>query len=251
MQVVVQGLLTHYEQAGSKGPRLLLLHGWGDRLETYHQLTGLLQKDHQITSIDLPGFGATEPPKATWGLSDYASFVASFLEKLSWQPDVIVGHSNGGSIAVVGLANGTLTAKQLVLLASAGVRNRQKGRKLAWKIAAKTGKAATAVLPRSQQERVRRRFYGAIGSDLLVAPHLQETFKRTVAEDITPFAKKLSISTLLVYGDEDEATPVETVGTVLHDAIPDSCLEIIHQADHFVHQQASADVARLIREFVS
>src|SRR5690606_16442194 len=97
MQVVVDGLLTQYEQQGSKRPVILLVHGWGDRLQTYDTLVGKLAKSHTIVRLDLPGFGATEPPKTTWGLEDYAEFIAHFLDKLSLKPSAMVGHSNGGA----------------------------------------------------------------------------------------------------------------------------------------------------------
>lgn len=249
MQVVVDGLMTHYEQAGRRGKQLLLVHGWGDRLETYNQLVERLQPHYRTTRLDLPGFGATEPPKEVWGLSDYAGYLKAFVDKLGLRPDVIIGHSNGGAVAIVAVADGLLAPKKLVLLASAGVRNRQKGRKLLWKMTAKTGKAATIWLPKRQRQRLQKKFYGTIGSDLLVAPHLQETFKRTVAEDITTKATQLTAPTLLVYGDQDTATPISGVGEPLHKAIAGSILRIIPSSDHFVHQQVPDQVAAMIEEF--
>lgn len=249
MQVVVDGLLTHYESTG-KGSTLLLIHGWGDSLSTYDTLTDAL-KAYQVVRLDLPGFGATEPPKEVWGLTDYAQFVAAFLAKLELKPQAIVGHSNGGAVAIVGLADNVLTPKKLVLLASAGIRNRQSLRKYLLKAVAKFGKLLTWWLPKRHKRALQKKFYGTIGSDMLVAPHLQETFKRTVAEDITSHAHHLSLPTLLIYGDHDAATPVKDVGIPLHDAIPGSKLHIIHGADHFVHQQATEQVAVQIKEFIS
>lgn len=250
MQVVVRGILTHYEQSGSRGKQLLLLHGWGDRLETYDALVSALDSSYQVTRLDLPGFGATEPPKQSWGLSDYARFVADFSQKLSVKPDVLIGHSNGGAVAVVATANRDVRPKQLVLLASAGIRNRQKLQKLLWKAVAKTGKAMTFWLPLRYKQRLQKKLYGTIGSDMLVAPQLRETFKKTVAEDITSKAAELNIPTLLVYGGQDRATPPGAVGQQLHRAIKHSRLEIIPGADHFVHQQSVSQVATLVKEFI-
>lgn len=251
MQVVIDGLLTHYEQSGHKGRRLLLLHGWGDRLETFDTLVAALGKSYRITRLDLPGFGTTEPPKVTWGLGDYAKFIDQFVHKLSLTPDVIVGHSNGGALAIVISAQQTKYPKQIVLLASAGIRNRHGLRRVIWKLVAKLGKVVTFWLPTRYKKRLQKRFYGTIGSDMFVAPHLQETFKRTVAEDISNIANQIDIPTLLIYGKHDRATPLDEVGEPLRMAIPSSKLEVIPGADHFVHQRAPEQVARLIREFVS
>ncbi len=252
MQAVVNGILTHYELAGD-GPVLLMLHGWGDRLETFDALVQQLgTKDYCIVRLDLPGFGATELPQAVWGLESYADFVAAFCAKLELKtPRAIIGHSNGGAVAILGLANDILLADKLVLLASAGVRDRHGVRKLAFKLVAKLGKVATFWLPRAYRRKLQQKFYGTIGSDMLVAPHLKETFKKTVAQDIQQEAAKLSLPTLLIYGDHDTATPVQAIGVPLHDLIKDSKLSIVHGADHFVHHQVPEQVAKQIQEFIA
>lgn len=249
MQIVVNGLLTHYETRG-KGPLVVLIHGWGDRLETFDSLAAILQKSSTVLRLDLPGFGQTEAPKKVWTLQDYSSFVADFLSKLDLKkPRVIAGHSNGGAVTIVGLSDGRLQADKLVLLASAGIRDRQGVRKKLLKVVAKTGKIATFWLPKRHKLRLQKRFYGTIGSDMLVAPHLKETFKKTVAQDIRAQAESLTIPTLLIYGDQDKATPINGVGDVLHEAIQGSELHVVASADHFVHQVAVEEVAQAIVEF--
>jgi pimeloyl-ACP methyl ester carboxylesterase len=85
---------------------------------------------------------------------------------------------------------------------------------------------------------------------MLVVPHLQETFKRTVRQDIQADAAKLELSTLLIYGAEDTATPVESIGKRLQRQISLSKLEVIEGADHFVHQTAADRVTGLVKEFL-
>ena len=129
MQVVTNSILTHYELSGT-GPVLLLLHGWGDRLETFDAITSMLQKTFTVVRLDLPGFGGTEAPQETWGLEQYAGFVSDFMTKLDIpKPRALIGHSNGGAVAITGLAHKTLQADRLILLASAGIRNRHGLRK--------------------------------------------------------------------------------------------------------------------------
>lgn len=250
MQVVVDGILTHYDMTG-EGPVLLLLHGWGDRLETFDSIVLLLRDKYSVVRLDLPGFGSTELPKSVWGLQNYADFVAAFCAKLELKnPKAIVGHSNGGAVAILGVATDILLTDKLVLLAAAGVRDRQSLRKAALKIVAKFGKLATFWLPNQYRHALQKRFYGTIGSDMLVAPHLQQTFKRTVSQDIQQDAAKLAVPTLLIYGDQDRATPVESIGVPLHELIKDSRLHIVHGADHFVHQRMPGEIAKQIAEFV-
>lgn len=248
-QVVVNGLLTTYELAGS-GRAVLLLHGWGDSLITYDSMAEQLEKKYRVARLDLPGFGKSQTPLDAWGLEDYASFVDAFLKKLGIdEVHAIVGHSNGGALAIKGLAKGILDSDKLVLIASAGIRDKRKTRRLLIKFVAKTGKILTFWLPTATRQRLRKKLYGTVGSDMFVAPHLQETFKRTVRQDVQADASRLALPTLLIYGDKDEATP-PSYGHIYHQLIKDSRLEILEDATHFVHHDQAEKVNDLVKEFL-
>ena len=249
MQVVVDSLLTHYEVQG-KGKPVLLLHGWGDTAAGMASLQAALAKKYKVLVVDLPGFGGTEPPTAVWGLDDYALFVANFLKKIEEKnPDTIIAHSNGGAIALRGLGKAWLQADKLVLLASAGIRGEYKGRIKAIRLVTKAGKALTMPLPKRIKDKLRRKVYKTVGSDMLVAEHLQETFKRVVTDDVRADAGQLTIPALLIYGEQDEATPVR-YGELYHQLIPGSTLEILPGAGHFVHIDREAEVTKAIKEFI-
>lgn len=249
MQIIVDSLLTHYEQNGTGKKTALFLHGWGDDLRTFAHLQKILSKKYTTVSVDLPGFGSTQAPEKVWGLDDYAEFVASFMRKINAQPTVIVAHSNGAALAIRGLANGALAAEKLVVLGGAGIRDRQKGKKAVLKVIAKTGKVATFWLPKRHKQKLQKALYGAAGSDMLVAPHLKETFKKTVAQDVQADAKKLSLPVLLIYGEKDRATP-PLYGEIYHQIMSSSTLEIVGGAEHFVHQDQPEKVEKLIEEFL-
>lgn len=249
MNVIVDGLMTNYSLRGS-GSVVVLLHGWGDSAQGLSTIAESLADSHTVISVDLPGFGGTQAPAVAWGLDDYIQFVVHFLEKIG-QSKVLayVGHSNGGALAIRGLAQDVLSADKLVLIASAGIRNRQKGRKRALMMVAKAGKALTAPLPQATRKRLRQKLYARAGSDMLVAEHLTETFKRVVSQDVQQDARQLNLPTLLIYGSADEATP-PTFGERYVQLIAGSRLEVIAGAGHFVHLEAAPQVQKLIREFL-
>jgi pimeloyl-ACP methyl ester carboxylesterase len=100
VNIVVDDILTFYELTG-KGKLLVLLHGWGDSSKGLRLLQTELAKHYKVLAVDLPGFGASEPPKNAWRLDDYANFVAALLAKLKiGSPYAIIGHSNGGAVAI-------------------------------------------------------------------------------------------------------------------------------------------------------
>jgi pimeloyl-ACP methyl ester carboxylesterase len=249
MQVVVDDLLTAYEQSGH-GKVVLLLHGWGDKSAGLKGLQHALAADHKVIAPDLPGFGGTQSPTTVWGLDDYAQFIADFLKKLEIKDlYAVIGHSNGGAIAVRALNKEIFSTDKLVLLASAGLRDVYKGRRKTLRLITKTGKVLASPLPKSIKKKLRQKVYETVGSDMLVAEHLQETFKKVVTDDIQKDASQLSVPTLLIYGENDTATPV-WFGEKLHELIDGSTLEILPNAGHFVHLDRPQQVAKAIQEFL-
>jgi pimeloyl-ACP methyl ester carboxylesterase len=248
MTIIVDDLAINYETAG-QGKMVLLLHGWGDNLKTFAGLAAVLSKDYRVIVLDLPGFGLSEVQKEAWNLDNYASFLADFLKKLDTEVYAVIGHSNGGALAIRALATGELTAGKLILLASAGIREGKTIPKTAIKVIAKTGKVATFWLPKAQRHMLQRVLYGSIGSDYLVAPQLKETFKLTVAQDVQEDAAKLKLPTLLIFAANDPAIPLSDAKRY-HNLIKRSKLEVLDGDDHFVHLDQPNRVTELIKEFL-
>lgn len=248
-QIIIDNLLTTYVESGSGEP-VLLLHGWGDTKETFTKLQQELQSKYHVLALDLPGFGKTEAPKQAWSLADYAQFVQHFLTKVGVGPlRSIIGHSNGGAIAIVATSQGLIEVEKIVLLASAGIRNTRGVRKGLVRLAAMPLKVSLYVLPTHKRTKVKRKLYQKLGSDLYVAEHMQETFKKIVAEDVSQAAAKLTQPVLLIYGTADRATPVN-FGERLKAQIPDSRLEVFQDGSHFLHQENADEVNRLVQEFI-
>jgi pimeloyl-ACP methyl ester carboxylesterase len=250
MQVIVDGLLTTYEVTGS-GKLIVLLHGWADSHQGFKDLQQELSKKYKVLSLDLPGFGNTQRPKIPWNLDNYAHFVHDVIDKLDYEKlYAIVGHSNGGGIAIRAVGEQILSPERLVLLAPAGIRSGNSIRKSTLKAIAKTGKVATLWMPYSYRKKLRSRLYGVVGSDMLIVPEMQETFKRTVSQDIQADARNLKIPTLLIFAENDRAVPLSN-GQRLRSLIPYAKLEVLSQAGHFVHLEQPEKVRNLIEEFLA
>lgn len=247
-ELVVNGLIVSYEIAGNGKP-LLLLHGWGDSKETFDELKTRLTREYQTICVDLPGFGKTQAPPQAWSLNDYADFVGGFCKKLQLSPYAVIGHSNGGAIAIRGLSSRTLEAAKAVLIASSGVRNTKRIRKKLYSRGSKVVKPFLKLLPKKISARIRRRAYAALGSDMFVAPHLQETFKNIVADDIQGDAKNITIPCLLLYGAVDTVTPV-SIGEQLNNQLPNARLEVIEGTSHFLHQEKPDIIHDKIKNFL-
>jgi pimeloyl-ACP methyl ester carboxylesterase len=249
MKVIVENLAVEYKDEG-QGPVLFLLHGWMDSLRTFDALAAELSTKYRIVRIDLPGFGESEMPHKPWHVADYVNFVAGVCKKLNVEPAAFVGHSLGGRIVLKGLAEKTLSAQKAVLIASAGVADRNTLRNWSFKMIAKAGKAATAVPPFTMlRAKLRGRLYAAAKSDYQSAGAMTPTFLNVIGENLAPLAPLVSVPTLLVWGNNDTTTPI-VEGERLCSLMPDAKLEVIDGAGHFVHREKAQEVARLISGFV-
>lgn len=237
MKIVVEDIVINYLDEGRHQEVILLLHGWADQLTTFDLLAHKLSNKYRVIRLDLPGFGQSTSPKTVWGLEDYAKNLAQFINKLEIkQINTIIGHSNGGALAVTALGNNFLDSKKLVLIAAAGIRNQQNLQKLIYKLIAKVGKRLVFFLPTRYKQELRRKLYGTIGSDLLVAPHLQETFKKTVKQDVSSLAQKITQPTLLLFADHDPAIPLQD-GISYNKLIASSKLVTISSNSHFFFKE--------------
>lgn len=95
------GVATRYSDFGKGTDTILLLHGYGESMEVWDTLAGILGKTLRVVRLDLPGSGFSD-----WGGRDLISidFMASVaigvLDRLSIEKCTVVGHSMGGYVAV-------------------------------------------------------------------------------------------------------------------------------------------------------
>ncbi len=242
--LIVQNLDVIYTDRGA-GPLLLFLHGWGADGYSFNTLIEQFG-DYRCISPSFPGFGGSERPQTPWGVFEYAEFVRDFLAKLNIKPDIIVAHSFGGRVAIKGIGAGILNPKKLVLIASAGVAQKLARTHFAGKVA-RVVKTITAIPPLSfLQERLKRL---AGSRDYMNAGAMRETFVKVVNENLEKDAEKITIPTLLAWGEKDAETPLAEAHT-LRERIRGSRLEIIPNAGHFVFQEQPSAVAEKIKNFI-
>lgn len=250
MNVVVNGLMTNYQKTGSGDKTLVLLHGWGDSANTFSEIVKNLKGNYTIYGLDLPGFGGSEAPKIAWDLQDYANFVEAWLQKIAvYEVYAFIGHSYGGALLISGLGTGKLKSDKLVLLASAGIRNKNKLRKSSMLVLAKTAKVPLLLLPKNTRQRIKQKAYKKIGSDMLLLPNMQKTFKKIIKDDVQALAEKIKIPTLLIYGTNDTQTPL-SYGQALNSALKNSKIEVIEEAGHFLHKEQPEKVGELMDDFL-
>jgi len=252
MKVLVNGQLIEYKKEG-RGRTILLLHGWGDSLATFNDLTKyFVGRGFEVIRFDFPGFGGSAKPDDSWGVSEYAALTGELLKKLKVKNlYALVGHSFGGRVIIKGIASGFLDAKKVVLIGAAGVKPPKSAKKQAFKAVAKVGKAVTA-LPglKNLREGLRESLYGAAGStDYLRAGQMQQIFLNTINEDLLPEVAAMTQPTLLLWGENDSETPVRQA-ELIQAQLPYGTLVVVPEAGHFVFMDDPTAVTKELDGFL-
>jgi len=104
----VGGLQVHYKIVGQDGRTLVLLHGFAASVFSWRKVMEPLSESGMVVAFDRPGFGLTERPMpGEWdGESPYspeaqADLTVALLDELGIDRAVLVGHSAGGTIALL------------------------------------------------------------------------------------------------------------------------------------------------------
>jgi pimeloyl-ACP methyl ester carboxylesterase len=245
----VLGLSTRHLVLGS-GPPVLVLHGWGASIEAVYPIITGLAPVATVYALDLPGHGQSEPPPTPWGVDEYQEFIAAFMDALAIERPTILGHSNGGRIAIRMAATEPARATRLVLVDSAGIRPKRTLRYYRRVGMAKVGKYAARYLGRPG-ERLRSLIVGRVASaDYAAAGPMRPTLVRLVNSDLREHLPHILVPTLLVWGAEDTDTPVAD-GWLMEKLIPDAGLVVLEGAGHYSYLDQSARFVRIVSHFIA
>ncbi|MDP2872135.1 MAG: alpha/beta fold hydrolase [Bacillota bacterium] len=117
---------VHYQGAGEGEPALLLVHGFGASVFSWHTVMGPLSALGTVIAYDRPGFGLTERPMpGSWtGRSPYGDeanieTAMALADAVGPRELVLVGHSAGGRLAVLTALSHPGRVSALVLVAPA------------------------------------------------------------------------------------------------------------------------------------
>src|SRR5262245_3645431 len=116
----IHGYRRAFVLAG-KGPALLLLHGIGDRSDTWQQLIPELARDHTVIAPDFLGHGRSDKPRADYSVAAYANGMRDLLSVLGIERATVVGHSLGGGVAMQFAYQFPERCERLVLVATGGI----------------------------------------------------------------------------------------------------------------------------------
>ena len=236
MNININNLNINYTDKGT-GDVVLLLHGWGANITLFADMIDVISAKYRVLAVDMPGFGESPEPSVSWCVDDYVDFVVDFITEFKIKELTVLGHSHGGRVIIKMSTRSDLpfAISKIILVDSAGIVLRKSlGSKISLKIY-KTSKKIFELPPikkifPSAVENMRKKRGSADYNN--ATPTMRASLVKVVNEDLTHLLKDIKQSTLLIWGENDTATPLSD-GKLTESLIPDSGLVTIKKAGHY------------------
>jgi pimeloyl-ACP methyl ester carboxylesterase len=238
-------------QLGNSDRPIVMLHGWGQNLQSLQPMGELLAYKDKVHIIDLPGFGKSAPPPEDWDTTQYADRICQYLDDNGIAQADMLGHSFGGRVSIRLAHKYPNRVRSITLINSGGLQRRRTFKQSLRSQWVRNMRNSFKISPIYRDELLtwHTQKYGS--RDYLNAGAMQGTLVKTVSEDVTEIVKQISVPVLLLWGEADTETPVE-MGHRYHSLFPNSQLITIPNRDHFMFQAEGAHLcAYYVDKFLS
>lgn len=262
IEILVKNLRINYEYINKEknklrgnGRTILILPGWGTNIDVYRVLIEDMSLYSNVIAIDMPGFGKSELPKEAWDIDGYIDFIESFVKELGIKELDLIGHSNGGRLIIKMMSKENIGFKvgKIILMGSAGIVHK-KSLKTRIKVRLyKVGKTIMGckivkkIVPNALEQLQKK-----VGSEDYknAPPILRQSMVKLINEDMREYLPNINVPTLLLWGENDTATPIDDA-KIMEKLIPDTGLVVIPGGTHFVFLEQPAYINKIISTFLA
>lgn len=240
------------------GAPVLLLHGWGSSAANMAPIAQALASDYRVMNLDLPGHGHSPTPAEVIGIPEHAALVKEIVDTHIGEPVTIVGHSNGGRIALYMASNPRYKPliRCLVLVSPSGVTPNRSAGYYVRRTVANLLKAPFRLAPEPLRTHgldwLRHSLaWRALGSSdyRAVEGVMRNVFVRTATFHLDGHVQEIEVPVLLFRGDRDTAISQRQM-EYLVDAIPDAGLVVLENAGHYGYMDDFATFIAATRHFL-
>lgn len=265
---LTDGARVHYRDQGvADGPPLVLIHGSNGALQNWEPWVKALGNKFRVITVDLPGHGLTGAvPSDDYSEAGMVKFVDVFTTAVGFQRFALGGNSMGGAVAAHFALEHPERVTKLILVDAAGFPSKTPPDAGFGPWLAKVPVLSNVMLwitPRRVFEDALQKCYF---DQTLVTPEMVDqawelnlregtrriTLKRFNLPDDTTIrenAAKITMPTLLIWGDKDRIIPLD-VGEAYRDAIKGSQLIIYRDVGHLPMLEVPERSAEDVRLFL-
>ena len=253
----VKDLSIAYNKVGD-GPALILLHGFTQDSRVWKQQIEGLSDRFTVIAWDAPGAGLSANPPDHFNISDWADCLAGLLDSAGIGQAHILGLSWGGLLAqefykhypdrVWSLILADTNAGWAGSFSKSIVRARLKGciHDSSLPPADFVPKYLPGMLSDSPPQQVKEELSTIMSDFHPIGFRLMAT--ALAIADTRSMLPNIHVPTLFIWGDADKRSPIN-IAHQIHDAIPDSKLEIISGAGHISNMEKPEQFNKIVKDF--
>jgi len=199
--IEANGLHYYYEMHG-KGEPLLLLHGGLGHIGMFGPVLTEFAKDRLVIAVDLHGHGRTSLGSRHVNLVDMGNDMALIVKGLGYDSLDVIGYSFGGGVSFRFAAQHPEMVRKLVIASAPFAQNGYYPEMLPQQA------MVSAAMFEMMKETPMYKSYAAVAPDSTEFPRLLDEMGNfmKLPYDWTDDVKKLTMPTMLVYGDADMIT---------------------------------------------
>lgn len=264
--ITVNGVSLRYHTYGVPGPdkpNLVLIHGFGNNLQSWREVAPRLAECCYVVAFDLPGYGLSGKPVAfDYHNGPQARMTIDFARALGLAKPIYVGHSLGGAIALHAAVKDPDSGG--LVLANPGIISTGVASIAKVTFPPMPRLAAKQFGTRATRERALRRSFAnpdivtpSVMDDVMLAARSEgyyegmSTLMTQYSEgEELPLLPKVSVPTLIVWGDKDRNKPLSEADE-LQSLIKGAQLVRFPEAGHYVHEEAPQGVVQAIRDWLA
>ena len=231
---------------------IVILHGWRKSGTDYSQIKKIFeQKGYSVFAPDLPGFGKEPIGRKVMRIDDYVLFVKTYFKNHHISQAVLIGHSFGGRVAAKFTSENPGLVSHLIVTGAPLIKQPLSFKKMLIMLPAKAGKLVLDKVPVIAKN-ARKVLYYMLGEwDYYKAtPEIKETFKAVIAEDLVGVLPKISVPTLVLWGEKD--TFVSTrIGKQISKNVKNATYKEIPDASHKLPYESPSVFAQAVLQFIT
>ncbi len=241
----IDGNIINFIEIGT-GQNIVFLHGWGRNSSDFTPLVEHLSDDYRKIAIDIPGHGLSDEPTGDLSLDGITKTLIKFFEKEKIKKPILVCHSFGARLALK-LVENEFEVSKLIFTGGAGIEKKSVGFKL------------KVLHYKFMKFLVKTPFYTHFRDDLFANSgsvdykNASETMKKVLSfavnENLTNVLTKIKVPTLLYWGENDSATPIEHA-YIMNEKIINSKLIIKEELTHYAFLENIQDFNCTVEKFI-
>jgi pimeloyl-ACP methyl ester carboxylesterase len=264
-------LTNLYLEVYGSGDPILCLHGLGASTFSWRHFIGPFSQNHKLILVDFKGCGKSPKPRDShYSIEEKADEIYKLIIEEDLTNLTLIGNSLGGAVALI-LA--IRLAKQepnrlskLVLIDSAGDQNSVPphlklirsilGAPIVYLAPSKLAAKMTLRMCYYDRKKATNEQVEAYAGPI-ASPGGRHAILQTARQCIPPHADELiaklntiTVPTFILWGRQDRVIPLR-VGELLHQAIPNSTLEIVEQCGHIPQEEKPDETIALISKFLA